>query len=66
MLAPCGFDAERAPRARRPALDLPAPAVAVDANAYYSRPVAALAEGVAQLAALFHGDRQPATRVSRA
>jgi ABC-type Fe3+-hydroxamate transport system substrate-binding protein len=30
--------------------------VAVDANAYYARPAPRLAEGVAQLAHLFHPD----------
>jgi len=53
VLAPCGFDARRAAR-EAAGLDLPAPAVAVDANAYYARPAPRLAEGVAQLAHLFH------------
>ena len=55
VLAPCGFDARRAAR-EAAGLDLPAPAVAVDANAYYARPAPRLAEGVAQLAHLFHPD----------
>jgi len=55
VLAPCGFDAQRTAR-EAAGLDLPAPAVAVDANAYYARPAPRLAEGVAQLAHLFHAD----------
>jgi iron complex transport system substrate-binding protein len=67
VLAPCGFDAARAAAEAR-GLDLPAPAVAVDANAYYSRPTPRLADGVRQLAALFHPDAVesplPAVRVA--
>jgi iron complex transport system substrate-binding protein len=58
VLAPCGFDARRgAQEAAR--LDLPAPAVAVDANAYYSRPSPRVVEGVRQLAHLLHPDVAP-------
>jgi len=53
VLAPCGFDAERASR-EAAGIAIPAPAVAVDANAYYSRPSPRVAEGVRQLASLFH------------
>jgi iron complex transport system substrate-binding protein len=53
VLAPCGFDADRASR-EAPVRSLPAPAVAVDANAYFSRPSPRIADGVAQLAFLFH------------
>jgi iron complex transport system substrate-binding protein len=53
VLAPCGFDADRASR-EAPVHSLPAPAVAVDANAYFSRPSPRIADGVAQLAFLFH------------
>lgn len=53
VLAPCGFDAERTAReARLP--PLPCRAVAVDANAYFSRPAPRVADGVAQLAFLLH------------
>lgn len=53
VVAPCGFDAERTARETRlPPLDCPA--VAVDANAYYSRPSPRIADGVAQLAHLAH------------
>lgn len=60
VLAPCGFDAARATtEAER--LGLPTrfaasgvAGVAFDANAYFSRPAPRVAEGVAQLAALFH------------
>jgi iron complex transport system substrate-binding protein len=55
VLAPCGFDAQRAAREAEH-LDLPFPAVAVDANAYFARPAPRLADGVAQLAHLFHPD----------
>jgi iron complex transport system substrate-binding protein len=53
VVAPCGFDAQRAAR-EAASVDLPAPAVAVDANAYYSRPSPRVAEGIRQLAFLLH------------
>jgi iron complex transport system substrate-binding protein len=53
VVAPCGFDAEAA-AARTEGIPFPCPAVAVDADSYYSRPAARLAEGVAQLAHLLH------------
>jgi iron complex transport system substrate-binding protein len=55
VLAPCGFDAARA--AREAALpNIACRTVAVDANAYYSRPAPRVADGVVQLAWLFHPD----------
>ena len=57
VLAPCGYDADRA--AREPVPDLDAQFVAVDANAYYARPAPALAAGARQLAHLFHPDAVP-------
>jgi iron complex transport system substrate-binding protein len=55
VLAPCGFDADRAAtEARRLALSLPAPAVAVDAHSYFSRPSPRIADGLEQLAWLLH------------
>jgi iron complex transport system substrate-binding protein len=55
VVAACGFDAQRgAGEASR--VDLPAPAVAVDANAYYSRPAPRVADGVRQLGFLLHPD----------
>jgi iron complex transport system substrate-binding protein len=55
VLAPCGWNAERAAReARLP--DLRARVVAVDANAFYSRPAPRIADGVRQLAYLLHPD----------
>jgi iron complex transport system substrate-binding protein len=61
VLAPCGFDLERtvleAVRVELP--DLGCPVVAVDANAYYSRPAPRVADGVAQLAHLFHPRHVP-------
>lgn len=55
VVAACGFDAQRAADEARD-LDLPAPAVAVDANAYYSRPAPRVADGVRQLGFLLHPD----------
>lgn len=59
VLACCGFDADRTVREERRARvpDLGCPVVAVDANAYYSRPAPRVADGVMQLAHLFHPDR---------
>jgi iron complex transport system substrate-binding protein len=53
VLAPCGFDDERAAR-EAASLELPAKTVAVDADAYYSRPSPAVADGIRQLAFLLH------------
>jgi iron complex transport system substrate-binding protein len=53
VLAPCGFNEVRAAR-EAASLDLPAPAVAVDADAYYSRPSPSVADGIRQLAFLLH------------
>ncbi len=56
VLAPCGFDLHRAvAEATEIGLpDLGCPVVAVDANAYYSRPAPRVADGVRQLAHLLH------------
>jgi iron complex transport system substrate-binding protein len=53
IVAPCGFDAGAAAE-RAEGIAFPCPAVAVDADSYYSRPAPRLAEGVAQLAHLLH------------
>lgn len=58
VLGPCGFGAEEAFE-RAAALRLPCPAVAVDGDAYYSRPAPRLAQGAHQLAHLFHPDHVP-------
>ena len=58
IVAACGFDADRGAEEAREA-DLPAPGVAVDANAYYSRPAPRVAEGVRQLGHLLHPDACP-------
>jgi iron complex transport system substrate-binding protein len=58
VIAPCGFDADEAAR-RAAGLELPCPAVAVDADSYYSRPAPRLADGVAQLAHLLHPAHAP-------
>jgi iron complex transport system substrate-binding protein len=53
VVAPCGFDHERAAReASLPPIGCPA--VAVDSNSYYARPAPRLADGVTQLAFLIH------------
>ncbi len=58
VLAPCGFDATRTAReAETP--PLPCRVVAVDANAYFSRPAPRIADGIAQLAFLLHPDVVP-------
>jgi iron complex transport system substrate-binding protein len=53
VIAPCGFDAETAAE-RAAGLHLTCVAVAVDGDSYYSRPAPRLADGVHQLAYLFH------------
>jgi iron complex transport system substrate-binding protein len=60
-LVPCGFDVARtAAEASQVELpDLGCPVVAVDANAYYSRPAPRVADGVTQLAHLLHPERVP-------
>jgi iron complex transport system substrate-binding protein len=55
VVAPCGFDHERAAR-EATFLPLTCRAVAVDSNAYYARPAPRLADGIAQLAFLIHPD----------
>jgi iron complex transport system substrate-binding protein len=62
VVGACGFDAHDS-AARAAHLDLPCPVVAVDGDAYYSRPAPRLAEGVAQLAHLFHPERAPDPRL---
>jgi iron complex transport system substrate-binding protein len=61
VLAPCGFDLERtiAEASRVDLPDLGCPIVAVDANAYYSRPAPRVADGVRQLAHLLHPEAVP-------
>jgi N-carbamoylputrescine amidase len=61
VLACCGFDLERTVvEASRVALsELDCSVVAVDANAYYSRPAPRVADGVRQLAHLFHPKQVP-------
>ena len=58
VVAPCGFGAERA-AAEAAAVAFPCPAVAVEADSYYSRPAPRLAEGVAQLAHILHPQAAP-------
>jgi iron complex transport system substrate-binding protein len=58
IVGPCGFGVEEAAM-RAAGLELPCPAVAVDGDAYYSRPAPRLADGVRQLAHLMHPDAAP-------
>jgi iron complex transport system substrate-binding protein len=53
VVAACGFDAKRGAE-EASAVDLGIPTVAVDANAYYSRPAPRVAQGVRQLGFLLH------------
>lgn len=55
VVGPCGFGAEEA-AGRGAEIDWPVPAVAVDGDGYYSRPGPRLADGIRQLAHLFHPD----------
>jgi len=59
VLAPCGFDAARAAREAASLPPLPCRAVAVDANAYFSRPAPRVADGIVQLAFLLHPEAAP-------
>lgn len=58
VVGPCGFGVEEA-AARADGIAWPCPAVAVDGDGYYSRPGPRLADGLRQLAHLFHPDAVP-------
>ena len=58
IVGPCGFGVEEA-ASRAAGLRFPCPAVAVDGDAYYSRPAPRLADGARQLAHLIHPDVVP-------
>ena len=58
IVGPCGFGADEAAAAAAD-LSLDCPAIAVDADGYYVRPAPRLAQGVAQLAYLFHPEHAP-------
>lgn len=58
IIGPCGFGVDEAVL-RAADLALACPAVAVDGDAYYSRPAPRLADGVRQLAHLLHPDVAP-------
>lgn len=58
IVGPCGFGVEEAAR-RAASLEWPCAAVAVDGDAYYSRPGPRLADGVRQLAHLIHPEAVP-------
>jgi len=53
VIAPCGFLAGEAAE-RAAGMSFPCPAVAVDADSYFSRPAPRLADGVVQLGHLLH------------
>jgi iron complex transport system substrate-binding protein len=53
VVAACGYDARRG-AAEAEAVELALPWIAVDANAYYSRPAPRVADGVRQLGFLLH------------
>jgi iron complex transport system substrate-binding protein len=53
IFGPCGFGVNEA-AARAAEVQLPCPSVAVDGDAYYSRPAPRVADGVRQLAHLLH------------
>jgi iron complex transport system substrate-binding protein len=55
IVGPCGFDVAQAVE-RAGGIEFWCPAVAVDGDAYYSRPAPRLADGVRQLAHLIHPD----------
>ena len=58
IVGPCGFGVEEA-ASRAAGLRFPCPVVAVDGDAYYSRPAPRLAAGVQQLAHLMHPEVAP-------
>ena len=58
VVGPCGFGVDEA-AARAEGVEWHCAAVAVDGDAYYSRPAPRLADGVRQLAHLFHPDVVP-------
>jgi len=58
IVGPCGFDAETA-ASRAEGIEWPCRAVAVDGDGYYSRPAPRLADGIRQLAHLFHPEAVP-------
>jgi len=58
VLGPCGFGAEEAAD-RAAGLEFGCPAVAVDGDSYFSRPAPRLADGMRQLAHLFHPELVP-------
>jgi iron complex transport system substrate-binding protein len=67
VFGPCGFGVEEA-AARAAEVSLPCPSIAVDGDAYYSRPAPRVADGVRQLAHLIHPEAvqdpgMPAVRI---
>jgi iron complex transport system substrate-binding protein len=60
VVMPCGWDVRRAEREARAVPDVGARTVAVDGNAYFSRPGPRLVNGVELMASLLHPDVVPA------
>jgi iron complex transport system substrate-binding protein len=60
IVMPCGWDARRAEREAQTMPDLGAQVVAVDGNAYFSRPGPRLIDGVELVASLLHPGVVPA------
>jgi len=59
VVMPCGWDARRAEREARAVPDLGARIVAVDGNAYFSRPGPRIVDGVELLGSVLHPDVVP-------
>jgi iron complex transport system substrate-binding protein len=62
VVMPCGWDARRAEQEARAVPDIAARIVAVDGNAYFSRPGPRLVDGVELLASLLHPGVVPPPR----
>jgi iron complex transport system substrate-binding protein len=60
VVMPCGWDARRAEREAQAIPELGARIVAVDGNAYFSRPGPRMVDGVALLASILHPRAVPA------
>ena len=62
VVMPCGWDVRRAEQEARAVLDIAARIIAVDGNAYFSRPGPRLVDGVELLASLLHPGVVPPPR----
>jgi len=66
VVMPCGWDVRRAEQEARAVPDLAARIIAVDGNAYFSRPGPRLVDGVELLASLLHPGIVPPPRDAKA